>query len=127
MNLLWGILGIVVILGLALLLSSKKKAINIRTICGGLAIQILFAFIVLKWEAGQSALQWFTLRVQDIINYANEGISFLFGSLANSEEFGSIFCVSCATNYYFLFIVNICSLLFRYNAVDHQNTRWRFI
>ncbi|PWU69045.1 NupC/NupG family nucleoside CNT transporter [Gracilibacillus dipsosauri] len=91
MNLLWGILGIVVILGLALLLSSKKKAINIRTICGGLAIQILFAFIVLKWEAGQSALQWFTLRVQDIINYANEGISFLFGSLANSEEFGSIF------------------------------------
>ncbi|UOQ48051.1 NupC/NupG family nucleoside CNT transporter [Gracilibacillus caseinilyticus] len=93
MHFLWGIAGIVVILGIAFLLSSKRKAINIRTILGGLVIQIFFAFVVLKWETGQTALKWFTLRVQDIINYANEGISFLFGSLANSDEFGSIFAL----------------------------------
>ncbi|UOQ85396.1 NupC/NupG family nucleoside CNT transporter [Gracilibacillus salinarum] len=93
MHFLWGIAGIAVILGIAFLLSSKRKAINIRTILGGLIIQIFFAFVVLKWETGQTALKWFTLRVQDIINYANEGISFLFGSLANSDEFGSIFAL----------------------------------
>ncbi|WP_085992943.1 NupC/NupG family nucleoside CNT transporter [Oceanobacillus senegalensis] len=91
MNILWGIFGIFVVLGIAFLFSSQKKAIKLRTVYGGLAIQIIFAFIVLKWETGKEALQWFTLRVQDIINYANEGISFLFGSLADSDQFGSIF------------------------------------
>ncbi|CQR48443.1 Nucleoside permease NupX [Paraliobacillus sp. PM-2] len=91
MNLLWGIFGIIVVLSIAFLLSSSKKSIRARTILGGLSIQIIFAFIVLKWEAGREALKWFTLRVQDIISYANEGISFLFGTLANSNEFGSIF------------------------------------
>lgn len=91
MNILWGIMGILVVLGIAYLFSSEKKAIKLRTIIGGLAIQITFAFIVLKWETGKEALQWFTLRVQDIINFANEGIIFLFGSLADSDQFGSIF------------------------------------
>ena len=91
MNFLWGIFGIIVVLSIAFLFSSKKKAINLRTIIGGLSIQIFFAFVVLKWETGKEALKWFTLRVQDVIDYANEGIGFLFGSLANSDEFGTIF------------------------------------
>lgn len=91
MNILWGIMGILVVLGIAFLFSSEKKAIKLRTIIGGLAIQITFAFIVLKWETGKEALQWFTLRVQDIIDFANEGIGFLFGALADGDQFGTIF------------------------------------
>ncbi|ARK29067.1 NupC/NupG family nucleoside CNT transporter [Halalkalibacter krulwichiae] len=91
MNLLWGIFGVFVVLFIAFLFSNKKSAIKPRTILGGLAIQLLFAFIVLKWETGRMALQWFTLQVQNIIDYANEGIGFLFGSLANGDEFGTIF------------------------------------
>src|SRR5690606_24598937 len=78
-------------LGIGFLFSSAKKAIKPRTILGGLAIQIIFAFVVLKWEAGKEALQWLTFRVQDIINFANEGIGFLFGSLADGDQFGTIF------------------------------------
>ncbi|MRH43537.1 NupC/NupG family nucleoside CNT transporter [Aquibacillus halophilus] len=91
MNLIWGIFGIFVVLSIAFLFSNKKKAINLRTILGGLAIQLFFAFIVLEWEAGRAALKWLTLRIQNVINYANEGIGFLFGSLANSDDFGTIF------------------------------------
>jgi concentrative nucleoside transporter, CNT family len=91
MNVLWGIFGIFVVLGIAFLLSNKKKAINYRTIFGGLAIQLTFAFVVLKWEAGRTALQWFTMRIQDVINYANEGLSFVFGPLAGADQFGFIF------------------------------------
>lgn len=91
MNVLWGIMGIVIILGIAFLFSSDKRAIKLQTVLGGLTIQILFGFIVLKWQTGKEALQWFTLRVQNIIDFANEGISFLFGSLADGDEFGQIF------------------------------------
>ncbi|PMC40482.1 NupC/NupG family nucleoside CNT transporter [Bacillus sp. UMB0899] len=86
MNFLWGVFGIVVVLGIAFLLSSKKGAINYRTIAVGLAIQILFAFIVLKWQAGRTALEWLTMGVQNIINYASEGLTFVFGPLANADS-----------------------------------------
>ncbi|MGM0900332.1 MAG: NupC/NupG family nucleoside CNT transporter [Bacillota bacterium] len=109
MNLLWGIFGIFVVLGIAFLLSSKKKAINYRTIVGGLAIQITFAFIVLKWEAGRAALEWLTMRIQDVINYANEGLSFLFGPLVGGE-FGFIFAFQVLT--IIIFFSSLISVLY---------------
>lgn len=110
MNLLWGIFGIFVVLGIAFLLSNKKKAINYRTIFGGLAIQLTFAFVVLKWEAGRSALQWFTMRIQDVINYANEGLSFVFGPLAGSDQFGFIFAFQVLT--IIIFFSSLISVLY---------------
>jgi CNT family concentrative nucleoside transporter len=110
MNLLWGVFGVIVVLGIAFLLSNKRKAINYRTIFGGLAIQLIFAFIVLKWEAGRAGLNWFTMRVQDIINYANEGIAFLFGPAANAEEFGFVFAFQVLT--VIIFFSSLISVLY---------------
>ncbi|RBP92101.1 CNT family concentrative nucleoside transporter [Cytobacillus firmus] len=86
MNFIWGIFGIIVILGIAFLLSSNRRAISLRTVAGGLAIQLIFAFLVLKWEGGRKGLEWLTMKVNDIINYANQGINFLFGGLFTDES-----------------------------------------
>lgn len=110
MNIIWGIFGIFIVLAIAFLLSGKRKAINYRTVLGGLAIQLVFAFIVLKWEAGRAGLEWFTLRVQDVINYANEGISFLFGPLANGGEFGVVFAFQVLT--IIIFFSSLISVLY---------------
>ena len=45
-----GIIGILLIFGIALLLSNNRKAINLRLIFSGLALQITIAFFVLKFE-----------------------------------------------------------------------------
>lgn len=81
MSFIWGLFGIVTVLGIAFLLSSNRKAINLRTILGGLAIQFAFAFAVLKWDLGKKALEKLTFAVNDIVSYANEGVNFLFGGL----------------------------------------------
>ncbi|MCM3708655.1 MULTISPECIES: NupC/NupG family nucleoside CNT transporter [Cytobacillus] len=81
MSFIWGIFGVLTILGIAFLLSSNRKAINLRTILGGLAIQFAFAFAVLKWDLGKKALEKLTFAVNDIVSYANEGVNFLFGGL----------------------------------------------
>ncbi|MEH6988060.1 MULTISPECIES: NupC/NupG family nucleoside CNT transporter [Bacillales] len=86
MNFIWGIFGIIVVLGIAFLLSSNRRAISVRTVAGGLAIQLIFAFLVLKWEGGRKGLEWLTMKVNDIINYANQGINFLFGGLFTDES-----------------------------------------
>ncbi len=86
MNYLWGLLGIVCILGIAFLFSNNKRKINIRTVAVALAIQISFAFIVLKWPLGRAALQKVTDGVNAVISYANEGISFLVGGIYTPES-----------------------------------------
>lgn len=85
MKYLWGIVGILVVLGIAYLFSSSKKRINLRTVLGGLAIQLLFAFIVLKTSWGIGALEALSGGVSKIIDYSNEGIGFLFGGLYTPE------------------------------------------
>ncbi|MGM7702636.1 NupC/NupG family nucleoside CNT transporter [Pseudalkalibacillus sp. Hm43] len=95
---IWGIGGILTILLIAFLVSNNKKRISLRTVLGGLAIQIGFALIVLKWEAGKAALKTASMVVQNIINYANEGIQFLFGGLvAEDSGIGFIFAFQVLT------------------------------
>lgn len=85
------ILGIVFIFLLAFLLSNNKKKINWRTVIIGFVIQFGFALIALKWSVGKYVLSKISLGVQSVIDYANEGISFLFGSLTKDS---SIFAVN---------------------------------
>lgn len=99
-NILWGLMGIAVIFVIAFLLSENKRKIKVRTIVGGLAIQLLFAFIVLKWEFGRRMFLGLTELVQNIINYANEGIGFLFGPVLGnpgSEATGFVFAFHVLT------------------------------
>ncbi|SEM13067.1 concentrative nucleoside transporter, CNT family [Mesobacillus persicus] len=91
MNYIWGLLGIITVLAIAFLLSSNRKAIKPRTILGGLAIQFIFAFVVLKWETGRYALGQVSQGVQNVIDYANEGVNFLFGGIFQAENIGMVF------------------------------------
>lgn len=111
MNILWGIGGILIVLGIAFLLSNGKKSIKWQTILVGLSIQILFAFIVLKWETGRQALLALSNGVQNLISYANEGIGFLFGPLADSENMGGmVFAISVLT--VIIFFSSLISVLY---------------
>ncbi|MGL4819995.1 MAG: NupC/NupG family nucleoside CNT transporter [Bacilli bacterium] len=83
MNYIWGMAGIAVVFAIAWLFSENKKSINWRTVGLGFLIQMLFGFIVLKWSLGREALQWVSNGIQKVIDYSNEGISFVFGSLAD--------------------------------------------
>ena len=109
-NLLWGLFGIVVVLGIAFLFSNGKKSINLRTIIGGLIIQVLFGFIVLKWEAGRAGLIWFSGKVQNVINYAGEGVAFVFGPAADTEGFGFVFAFQVLT--IIIFFSSLISVLY---------------
>ncbi|OAT83228.1 transporter [Bacillus sp. MKU004] len=106
MQYLWGIVGILVVLGIAFLFSSNKKKINFRTVLGGLAIQLLFAFLVLKTSWGQNSLEWLTMGVNQIINYSNEGIEFLFGGLYSEKS-----------NIAFVFAFNVLPVVIFFSAL----------
>lgn len=110
MNFLWGLFGVFVVLGMAFLLSNAKKSINYRTVVVGLAIQVSFAFIVLKWETGRKVLKWFSDKVQNVIDYAGEGIGFVFGPAADAEGFGFVFAFQVLT--IIIFFSSLISVLY---------------
>ncbi|MCM3744847.1 NupC/NupG family nucleoside CNT transporter [Sporosarcina luteola] len=91
MQYIWGICGIIGILAIAWALSTARKSINPRTIFGALAIQIIFGFMVLKWEFGRDILQFVSGIVQKVIDSSNEGIQFLFGGVLGAEGAGFTF------------------------------------
>ncbi|WP_010174479.1 NupC/NupG family nucleoside CNT transporter [Bacillus coahuilensis] len=86
MQYIWGIIGILTVLLIGFLFSKHKTKINYRTILFGLAIQILFAFIVLKTSIGQAGLQQLTSVVNNIIGYSDAGAKFLFGGLYTEQS-----------------------------------------
>ena len=93
MGILGSVLGIVVLLVIAVLFSNNRKAINLRTVLGALAIQIGFAALILYVPFGHDALQATANGVSNVIAYGNEGINFVFGGLANPSNVGFIFAV----------------------------------
>lgn len=92
MDALISILGIVVLLGIAYLLSNNKKAISVRTVFGALAIQIAIGAFILYVPIGRDALLGMSNAVSKVIAYANQGIEFVFGGLATGSV-GFIFAV----------------------------------
>lgn len=110
MQYLWGLSGILVILFIAFLLSKDKKSINYRTVGGALLIQMLFGFIVLKWEAGRKVFAGITNIVQSIIDTSGEGINFIFGGMFEAEGIGLVFAFQVLT--VIIFFSSLVSVLF---------------
>lgn len=92
MNALVSFLGIVILLGFAWLLSTNRKAIRLRTVGGALLIQVSLGAFVLFVPFGIRVLEETSKVVQHVINYSNDGISFLFGTLV-SDEIGFVFAL----------------------------------
>ena len=75
-----GILGIIVLLGIAFLLSNNKTLINKNIIFWGLGLQISFAVIILKTSFGKALFFYFNILIVKLISFADAGSDFLFTS-----------------------------------------------
>ncbi|EKO3442833.1 NupC/NupG family nucleoside CNT transporter [Vibrio fluvialis] len=90
MTLLFGFIGVLVLVLCAVALSESRKSINWKTVSRALLLQVGFAALVLYFPWGQSALASLSGGVSSLLGFADAGINFLFGDLANS---GFIFAI----------------------------------
>jgi len=79
---LTGLLGIVVILGLAVLISTNRKAIRLRIVGAAFALQAVVASVVIYSDLGKAALEQMAFGVLKVMDYSQVGIEFVFGGLA---------------------------------------------
>ena len=87
----------VVLIGIALIFSSNRKAIKLRTVGVAFGLQFCIGGIVLFWDTGKRGLEAVAFGVQQVINYSQDGLDFLFGGLVTDTmyelfgDFGFIF------------------------------------
>ncbi|MCF6270676.1 MAG: NupC/NupG family nucleoside CNT transporter [Melioribacteraceae bacterium] len=89
-----GMFGILLLVGIAFLLSNNKKNINWRLVFTGLGLQFIFAMLIIKGEylAGffsplgwvKVFFEWVSSFFVIVLNFTTEGAKFIFGDLAIS-------------------------------------------
>ena len=110
MKLLLNFIGIIVILGLIFLLSWDRKNIQWKTVLRAVVIQFVIALLLVKIPIGKTIVSVLSDGVTAIINCGQEGLSFVFGSLADSASLGGIFIVQTLGN--IIFVSALVSLLY---------------
>lgn len=108
MDRFFGIFGIILIFGIAFLMSNNRKAINYKTVGTGFLLQILLAVFVFKVPLGRALFLNIGLFIQKILDFAKEGGAFVFGHLLDSDKLGQLF--GAGSNVFALQL--ICSLIF---------------
>jgi CNT family concentrative nucleoside transporter len=89
-----GVLGIVLLTGIAYALSTNRKRINPRIVIAGILLQLLIAWLLLSFPPVVKLFEWFATVVTKIISFADDGTRFLFGNVADaSGPWGFIFAV----------------------------------
>ena len=120
MQILMSLAGMVLILAIAFLLSSNRKAIRPRVVLSAFALQAGLAALVLYVPWGNRVLQGAATGVSNLLGYANEGTKFLFGGLA-TDPLGQNFAIQALP--VIIFFAAFISFLY-YLGVMQYVIRW---
>jgi len=86
-----GLIGVILILGIAFLLSNNRKEINYRLVISGLALQFGLAVFILKTSIGQALFGWVGAKIEQLLLLGEKGGEFVFGGLVSPELLRPIF------------------------------------
>jgi CNT family concentrative nucleoside transporter len=109
------LLGIVVLLCIAYTLSSHRKHISLRTVGGAFALQALLGAFILYFEPGIKLLLKLTSFVQNVIDYSQQGIDFVFGPIGN-KSLGFIFAFNVLP--VIIFFSSLIAVLYHLKIMD---------
>lgn len=111
-----GVLGLAVILAVCYFFSRDRRAIRWRHVGIGIALQLVFAFLVLKTPFGRM-FQAASAAVNALIEYAGVGSKFLFGPLGDAEgPFNVIFAFQVLP--IVIFISALFSILYYFGVMQ---------
>ena len=122
-----GLVGLAVILGVAFLFSSHRRAIRPRLLLWGLGLQFAFAFLVLKTPFGR-LFQVASDAVNALLRYAEAGSKFVFGDLGTTQgKFGVVFAfqvlpivIFIASFFAILYYLGVMQIIIRGMAILMQ-------
>jgi len=83
--------GIIGLLAVAFLLSTDRKRINTRVVLGGLGLQLIIAFGVLKIAWVEALFGWIAHLFSVALQVSVDASAFVFGTLADFDKMNEVF------------------------------------
>ncbi len=74
-----GLLGLLVLVGIAFALSRNRRRISLRVVLWGLGLQVGFAVLILRTTPGRVFFDWLAGAFKQLIAFTDEGSQFVFG------------------------------------------------
>ena len=122
-----GLIGMVLILGIAFLLSNNRKAINYRTVGVGLLLQWGLAVFILKTSVGKSTFAWLGAKIQRLLEMADKGADFVFGPLVNKGLLDNVLGPENSFIFFFKVIPTIIFVAVLVNIMYHIGVMQRVV
>ena len=91
MSILFGFFGLAVLVGIAVLFSANRSAINWVLVGTGVVLQLIFAIFVILTPWGAIVFDAIGQFFVKVIDFTNRGSEFIFGALANQGTFDKAF------------------------------------
>jgi concentrative nucleoside transporter, CNT family len=120
-RILIGLAGICLILLIAVLFSSNRRAIRPRIVAAAFGLQAAIAVLVLYVPAGKAVIHAMAQGVSNLLGYAHAGVDFLFGNLAKPELGGFSFAISALP--VIIFFASLVSILY-YLGIMQFVVKW---
>jgi CNT family concentrative nucleoside transporter len=120
-RLLTGLAGILLILAIAVALSTDRKSIRPRVVGAAVALQAGIAVLVLYVPAGRTAVAWMAGGVSALLGYAQAGTDFIFGPIATPAIGGTAFAISALPT--IVFFAALVSILYHVRIMQFV-IRW---
>lgn len=86
MDILRAVLGLVILVGIAYLLSGNKKAISWRLVGVGVVLQVIIALLISKVPIVQTGFDALSRGFVTFLNFALDGAEFLYGDLSKNSD-----------------------------------------
>lgn len=77
------LIGIPVQIGICYALSTDRKRIDWKLVGWGIALQLIFALLILKTPQGEALFGWLNDAVVRMLSFSTDGAKFIFGELVN--------------------------------------------
>ncbi|MBX7180721.1 MAG: NupC/NupG family nucleoside CNT transporter [Bacteroidia bacterium] len=122
-----GIIGVVLILGIAFALSNNKTKINYRLVLSGLLIQVVLAIFILKVPIGKEIFGWIGKAVTKLLAFSDKGADFVFGALVNHDFMEKAFGQGNSFIFFFKIIPTIIFVAVLVNIAYHIGLMQRVV
>jgi CNT family concentrative nucleoside transporter len=119
-HILLGLAGIAVIILIAVLFSSNRRAIRLRVVGAAFALQAAIALFVFKTTIGVATIKGMAFGVANLLGYAGKGTEFLFGPSA-SNPLANTFAIAALP--VIIFFASLVAILY-YLGIMQRIVRW---
>jgi len=116
MDILFGLFGLAVLIGIAWLFSLNRRAVDWKLVITGVTLQIAFASLVLLVPGGRDVFDALGQAFVKVLSFVAAGSNFIFGSLMDTTKFGFIFAFQVLPT--IIFFAALMGVLYHLNVMQ---------